>query len=171
LGGLTVTELLRFDIVTAHLNGAVIFTTLLVIGTALTPYQGTGTVGKLPWVGLLATVLVYIQSLLGCLSSVSVGAPSVLRVEICVASCMSYRRCGATNPGNFGIGISFNTLVSSLRQLANLPVVCCFASLGLRRSGYICKWSRCHSPTVGAALLGSLVAFTVLALRDSKPWC
>ncbi len=34
LGGLTVTELLRFDIVTAHLGTALLFfTTLLVIGT------------------------------------------------------------------------------------------------------------------------------------------
>ncbi len=37
LGGLTVTQLLRFDIVTAHLGTALLFfTTLLVIGTALT---------------------------------------------------------------------------------------------------------------------------------------
>lgn len=43
LGGLTVTELLRFDIVTAHLGTALLFfITLLVIGSTLTPYQGTG---------------------------------------------------------------------------------------------------------------------------------
>lgn len=68
LGGLTVTELLRFDIVTAHLGTALLFfATLLVIGTTLTPYQGTGTVDKLPWVGTFATILVYCQSLLGAL--------------------------------------------------------------------------------------------------------
>ena len=68
LGGLTVTELLRFDIVTAHLGTALLFfTTLLIIGTALIPYQGTGTVGKLPILGLTASVLVYLQSLLGAL--------------------------------------------------------------------------------------------------------
>src|SRR4028119_1157642 len=66
LGGLTVTELLRFDIVTAHLGTALLFfTTLLVIGTALMPYKGTGAVGKLPWVGLTAAILVYVQSILG----------------------------------------------------------------------------------------------------------
>ncbi len=68
LGGLTVTQLLRFDIVTAHLGTALLFfTTLLVMGTALTPYIGTGTAGKLPWLGLTAAVLVYLQSLLGAL--------------------------------------------------------------------------------------------------------
>ncbi|NES84279.1 MAG: heme A synthase, partial [Moorea sp. SIO2B7] len=51
LGGLTVTQLLRFDIVTAHLGTALIFfITLIVIGTTLTPYQGTATVGKLSWI-------------------------------------------------------------------------------------------------------------------------
>src|SRR6478672_7704638 len=68
LGGLTVTELLRFDIVTAHLGTALLyFTTLLVIRMALIPYQGTGTVGKLPWVSLSAAIFVYAQSILGAL--------------------------------------------------------------------------------------------------------
>lgn len=40
LGGLTVTELLRFDIVTAHLGTALLFfVSLLAIGTALLPFQ------------------------------------------------------------------------------------------------------------------------------------
>ncbi|MFM5896240.1 MAG: COX15/CtaA family protein, partial [Dolichospermum sp.] len=68
LGGLTVTELLRFDIVTAHLGTALLFfTTLLIIGTSLASYQGTGTVGKLPILGLTAAICVYLQSLLGAL--------------------------------------------------------------------------------------------------------
>ncbi|NEO70736.1 MAG: heme A synthase, partial [Moorea sp. SIO3H5] len=66
LGGLTVTELLRFDIVTAHLGTALLFfSTLIVIATLLTPYQGTGSVGKLPWLSLSAVIFVYLQSLLG----------------------------------------------------------------------------------------------------------
>ncbi len=45
LGGLTVTELLRFDIVTAHLGTALLFfITLLTIAAALTPYEGTGVI-------------------------------------------------------------------------------------------------------------------------------
>ena len=59
LGGLTVTQLLRFDIVTAHLGAALaFFITLLVMGLGLIPYQGLGTVGKLPFWGLLASGLV-----------------------------------------------------------------------------------------------------------------
>ncbi len=66
LGGLTVTHLLRFDIVTAHLGTALLFfNTLIVIGTGLLPYKSTASVGKLPWISLTAAILVYLQSLLG----------------------------------------------------------------------------------------------------------
>lgn len=58
LGGLTVTELLRFDIVTAHLATALLFfVTLLTMGIALTPYKGTGSTGALRWIGLTASIL------------------------------------------------------------------------------------------------------------------
>jgi len=66
LGGLTVTQLLRFDIVTAHLGTAFLFlSTLIIIGSALTPYQGTTTVGKLHWLSLTSVFLIYIQCMLG----------------------------------------------------------------------------------------------------------
>ena len=66
LGGLTVTQLLRFDIVTAHLGTALlVFCTLLVMGMMLMPYQAKGTAGQLSWLGCLAVVLIYAQSLLG----------------------------------------------------------------------------------------------------------
>ncbi|MGB6167115.1 MAG: heme A synthase, partial [Geitlerinemataceae cyanobacterium] len=66
LGGLTVTQLLRFDIVTAHLGTALLFfVTVLTIGFALMPYQGTGTASKLRWVSFAGAILVYLQSLLG----------------------------------------------------------------------------------------------------------
>ena len=68
LGGLTVTQLLRFDIVTAHLGTALLFfSALLVIGFMLTPYEATGNTGKLAWVSSIAALLVYLQSLLGVL--------------------------------------------------------------------------------------------------------
>lgn len=68
LGGLTVTELLRFDIVTAHLaTGLLFFSTLLTIATFLLPYRGTGAVGNQHWFGLLAVICVYFQSILGAL--------------------------------------------------------------------------------------------------------
>jgi heme a synthase len=66
LGGLTVTQLLRFDIVTAHLGtGLAFFSTLLTIGLCLLPYRASGHTGSLRFVGLTAAILVYLQSLLG----------------------------------------------------------------------------------------------------------
>lgn len=67
LGGLTVTELLRFDIVTAHLATALLFFgTLIAIAANLSEYQGTATdVSKLTVTGAIASIFVYIQCLLG----------------------------------------------------------------------------------------------------------
>lgn len=94
LGGLTVTELLRFDIVTAHLGTALLFLiTLLAIGTALMPFPPSQRTifresvtehsqnpvtersrnpvtersrsSKLARLGLTAAILVYLQSILG----------------------------------------------------------------------------------------------------------
>jgi heme a synthase len=68
LGAFTVTELLRFDIVTAHLGTALLFfITLLSIGTYLLP--ATQSPSKLvvtsPALPLTAAIFVYIQSILG----------------------------------------------------------------------------------------------------------
>ncbi|MBV8886013.1 MAG: heme A synthase [Chroococcidiopsidaceae cyanobacterium CP_BM_RX_35] len=175
LGGLTVTELLRFDIVTAHLGTALLFfITLLVIGTAIAPYQGTGTVGKLPWFGLVAAVLVYLQSLLGAL----VGSQWALHQcfagqELCT---VMYSHIGGVVPPTLStlavVFLSWRTpaLHPALRQLANfsgglllLQVVLGVATFRLRLQ--VEPLTVAHQ-AVGATLLGSLVAFTVLALRD-----
>lgn len=175
LGGLTVTELLRFDIVTAHLGTALLFfTTLLVIGTALTPYQGNGTAGKLPWVGLLAAVLVYLQSILGAL----VGSRWALHQcfagrELCG---VMYSHIGGVVPPTVAtlilVFLAWRTpaLHPALRQLANiagglliLQVVLGVATFRLHLQ--VEPLTVAHQ-AVGAAMLGSLVAFTVLALRD-----
>jgi heme a synthase len=68
LGAFTVTELLRFDIVTAHLGTALLFfSTLLVIGTCLLPLdpQSSSSPTTRAWLPLTATAFVYIQSILG----------------------------------------------------------------------------------------------------------
>lgn len=175
LGGLTVTELLRFDIVTAHLGTALLFfTTLLIIGIALTPYQGTGNVGKLPWVGLVAAILVYLQSLLGAL----VGSRWALHQ--CFAGS---QLCGVMYTHIFGLVpptvatlavvlISWRTpaLHPALRRLANmagglliLQILVGFATFRLHLQ--VEPLTVSHQ-AIGATLLGTLVAFTVLALRD-----
>ncbi|KOP23677.1 cytochrome C oxidase subunit I [Hapalosiphon sp. MRB220] len=175
LGGLTVTELLRFDIVTAHLGTALVFfCTLLVIGTALTPYQATGTVGKLPWVGLIATILVYVQSLLGAL----VGSRWALH------QCFGgYELCNVMYGHIFGLippTVAILVLVfmawrtpalhPALRKLANmagglliLQLIVGFATFRLHLQ--VEPLTVSHQ-AIGASLLGILVVFTVLSLRD-----
>lgn len=176
LGGLTVTELLRFDIVTAHLGTALLFfTTLLVIGTVLTPYQGTGTALKLPWLSLSAAVLVYLQSLLGAL----VGSRWALHQ--CLAG---QHLCGVMYSHMIGvvpptlatmtlIFLSWRTpaLHPALRRLSNmaggllvLQVVLGVATFWLHLQ--VALLTVAHQ-AIGATLLGALVAFTVLALRDA----
>ncbi|MCT7995855.1 COX15/CtaA family protein [Laspinema olomoucense] len=175
LGGLTVTELLRFDIVTAHLGTALLFfTTLLIIGMALLPYQGTGSVGKLPWIGLFGAIFVYVQSLLGGL----VGSQWALH------QCFGYNQlCTVMNSHILGVVpptvtilalvvVAFRTpaLHPKLRQLARWAGILLLLQIGL---GIATFYERLqvelltvsHQAT-GAALLGTLVAFTVLALRD-----
>ncbi|MCY7368972.1 MAG: heme A synthase [Chamaesiphon sp.] len=76
LGAFTVTELLRFDIVTAHLGTALVFfITLLSIGTILLPVPQSPSppvsqsprppVPQSPILPLAAAIFVYIQSILG----------------------------------------------------------------------------------------------------------
>ncbi|NET67978.1 MAG: heme A synthase [Moorea sp. SIO1G6] len=175
LGGLTVTELLRFDIVTAHLGTALLFfSTLIVIGTLLTPYQGTGSVGKLPWLSLSAVIFVYLQSLLGGLVA------SRWAVHQCfggsqLCTVMNSHIAGvvpATVATVAVVVIASRTpaLHPVLRKLANLAaslvvlqILLGVATFRLRLQVELL--TICHQ-AVGAALLGVLVGFTVFALRD-----
>ena len=175
LGGLTVTQLLRFDIVTAHLGTALLFFgTLIVIGTTLLPYKGTAAVGKLPWVSLIAVILVYLQSLLGGL----VGSRWALHQ--CFAG---YELCTVMNShiiGVFPATLATLALVvlarytpalhPLLRQLANLAaflvVLQIFLGIATFRLHLQVETLTVAHQAIGATLLGVLVAFTVLALRD-----
>jgi heme a synthase len=175
LGGLTVTQLLRFDIVTAHLGTALLFfVTLLVVGTALTPYQGTGTVGKLPWVGLTAAILVYVQSLLGAL----VGSRWALHQcfggsQLCTV--MYSHIFGLVPPTVATLALVFMSwrtpaLHPALRRLANIAGGLLILQLLLGVATFklhlqVEPLTVSHQ-AVGAALLGTLVVFTVLAIRD-----
>lgn len=175
LGGLTVTELLRFDLVTAHLGTALLFfSTLIMIGTALVPYRGTAAVGRLPWLSLVAALCVYAQSLLGGV----------------VASRWALHQCFGTNQLCFVmnshiVGVipaTVATLVLGifawrtpalqpiLRKLGNasIALVTLQILLGIatfRLHLQVEPLTVAHQ-AIGAALLGVLVAFTVLAWRD-----
>lgn len=177
LGGLTVTELLRFDIVTAHLGTALLFfVTLVAIWMALIPYQGTGTVGRLPWVSLSAAILIYAQSILGALVA------SRWAVHQCF---VGSQLCGVMNSHIIGVvpaSVATLTLVILvwrtpalhvwLRRLANwlAAALCLQVVLGIatfRLHLQVEPLTVAHQ-MAGAALLGTLVAFTVLALRDRQ---
>lgn len=175
LGGLTVTELLRFDIVTAHLATALLFfTTLLAISMALLPYKGTGTVGKLPWLSASAAIIIYLQSLLGGL----VGSRWALHQcfgngELCAV--MNSHIIGvvpATLATLAVVVLAWRTpaLHQNLRFLANTTawLLVCQVALGVatfRLHLQVEPLTVAHQ-AIGAALLGTLVAFTVLAWRD-----
>jgi cytochrome c oxidase assembly protein subunit 15 len=175
LGGLTVTELLRFDIVTAHLGTALLFfTTLLVIGTALMPYKGTGAVGKLPWVGLTAAILVYLQSILGGLVASRWSLHQCFGAsQLCTV--MNSHIAGVVPATLATLAVVFMAwrtpaLHPTLRRLTNLAGGLVILQIIL---GVATFWLHLQvepltvaHQAVGAALLGALVAFTVFALRD-----
>jgi len=177
LGGLTVTELLRFDIVTAHLGTALLFfITLLVIGTLLMPYRGTGTVGKLPWISLAAAVFIYLQSLSGAL----VGSRWALH------QCLSVSQlCAVMNSHLVGVVPATLSVVMVLFMAWRIPALHPTLRALVKLAGGLVlvqillgvSTFRLHLQvelltvshhTVGAALLATLVGLTVLGLRDRK---
>lgn len=175
LGGLTVTELLRFDIVTAHLGTALLFfTTLLMIGTMLLPYQATGTTGRLRWVGLAAAVLVYLQSLSGAL----VGSRWAVHQCLAGSSLCSvlYTHLTGVVPATLATVLVAITawrtpaLHALLRRFANAAAAFLLIQVGLgvatlKLHLQIEPLTVSHQ-MVGACLLAALVCLTVLAWRD-----
>jgi len=225
LGGLTVTQLLRFDIVTAHLGtGLLFFSSLLAIATSLSNYTASKIkpvvlvegrrakprfgffflsmlktsvfnmdkvyqlddgevisisqqkISKIAWLGLLATGLVYLQSILGAL----------------VASQWALHQCFATQDmcivlNTHLIGVIPATLVSMavvitawlnkaispiLRRLALIAGLLLIAQVAIGYATYklhlqVEPLTIAHQAT-GSALLASLVCFTVLAFATTR---
>jgi heme a synthase len=175
LGGLTVTQLLRFDIVTAHLGTALaFFLTLLIIGTLLLPYKATGTVGRLPWFSLAAAILVYLQSLSGALVGSRWALHQCLLVsQLC--SVMNTHLAGVIPATVATLAVILlaswtPALDGGLRRLAQgagglllLQILLGLATFRLHLQVEVLTVSH---QAIGAALLGTLVCFTVLAWRD-----
>ncbi|MGB3292691.1 MAG: heme A synthase [Phormidesmis sp.] len=177
LGGLTVIELLRFDIVTAHLGTALLFfCTLLAIATALMPYRPTGNTGKLPWLGLTAAVLVYCQSILGGLVGSRWAAHQCLSTaDLCHV--MNSHLLGVVPPTLAVIALTITVwrtpaLSSWLRGLANAAGLLVLLQIALGVATFKLRLQvellTVGHQSIGAALLGTLVCFTVLALRDFR---
>ncbi|MEM9905198.1 MAG: heme A synthase [Cyanobacteria bacterium P01_D01_bin.44] len=177
LGGLTVTQLLRFDIVTAHLGTALLFfTTLLIIGTLLMPYRPTGNAGRLPWLGGAAALLVYGQSILGGIVGSRWAAHQCFGLnELC--NVMNYHIFGVVPPTLAVLILVISVwrtpaLDGQLRKLVNVAGLLLMLQIALGIATFrlhlqVELLTVCHQ-TVGAALLGTLVCFTGLTLRDGK---
>lgn len=175
LGGLTVTQLLRFDIVTAHLGtGLLFFSSLLAIATALSSRTGeVQSTPKLAWLGLTAVIFVYLQSILGAL----------------VASQWALHQCFATQdmcivlnthllgviPATFAsIALVVTSLLTKvispmLRRLSVIAGLLVIAQVAIGYATYklhlqVEPLTVTHQ-AIGSALLGTLVCFTVLAFR------
>ncbi len=175
LGGLTVTQLLRFDIVTAHLGVALLFfSTLVGIAVCLTPYQGTATAGNLSWVGLTAVLLVYGQSLLGGLVASRWAVHQCLGVaQLC--NFLNSHILGVI-PTTLTIGclvvMAWRTpaLQPMLRNLAlvagGLVVLQILLGVATLRLHLQVEPLTVAHHTIGATLLATLVALTIFAWRD-----
>ncbi|ELR98458.1 heme A synthase [Gloeocapsa sp. PCC 73106] len=180
LGGLTVTEMLRFDIVTAHLATALLFfCTLVIMVSLLTPYQGTNASSNLAWLSGTAAILIYLQSLLGALVASRWALHQCLgNSELCQV--MNSHILGVVPPTVAILTLTFKAwqtpgLHPVLRNLANLAssLVILQIALGVatfRLHLQVEPLTVAHQ-TVGATLLGILVAFTVLAIRDQANNC
>lgn len=176
LGGLTVTELLRFDIVTAHLaTGLMFFSSLVVMLAGLSQPQQ---IFKTPipswygWLGLATCLAVYGQSILGALVS------SQWAVHQCLAEAETF--CGVLQNHFIGVapatGLSlvvayyaWSNAWSRNRFLGITIVLLLIAQIALGVTTYrlqlqIPAITVCHQ-IIGAMLLASLVTFTTLSFK------
>jgi heme a synthase len=181
LGAFTVTELLRFDIVTAHLGTALLFfITLLTIGTCLLPVTPSPRPPvhqpPSPLLPLTAAICVYIQSILGGL----VGSRWALH------QCFGNSElCAVMNSHMIGVlpaTLSCVAVIIGVWRNSNLPqavrhlaagiagLLVCQILLGVatfKLHLQVAPLTVSHQ-TVGAILLGTLVVLTVKLWRLNR---
>ncbi len=178
LGALTVTQLLRFDIVTAHLAMALLFfCILIVIGASLTPVSSNFTIPRsLGISGLIAATLIYLQSLIGGLVASRWALHQCFgNSQLCTV--MNSHIIGVVPPT---LAIAFlcwrvyrtpnltknlKTLSIVAGSLVILQILLGIATFSLHLQ--VEPLTVTHQ-AVGATLLGVLVAFTILAFRQSQ---
>jgi heme a synthase len=187
LGAFTVTELLRFDIVTAHLGTALLFfITLLSIGTCLHPVSTSAPLSASqspshpvtphPLIPLTAAILVYIQSILGGL----VGSQWALHQcfgnsELCTVmnshiigvvpatlSCVAVIFTIWRNPTSPALARKLGAIVGGL-LIAQILLGTATFKLHLQ----VETLTVAHQ-SIGAMLLGTLVVLTSLLWRYTK---
>jgi heme a synthase len=181
LGAFTVTELLRFDIVTAHLGTALLFfITLLTIGTCLLPVSQSPRLpvsqSPSPLIPLTAAIFVYIQSILGGLvgsrwalhqcfgnselctvmnSHLSGVVPATLS---CIAAIVVVWR-------NSNLPQAFRSLATGIAGLLVCQILLGVTTFKLHLQ--VAPLTVMHQ-TVGAILLGTLVVLTGLLWRLNR---
>lgn len=179
LGAFTVTELLRFDIVTAHLGTALLFfITLLSIGTNLLPQSPPLPLSPSPspLFPLTAAIFVYIQSILGGL----VGSQWALHQcfgnsELCMVmnthiigvvpatlSCIAVIFTVWRNPNSAAVVRKLGLVVGGL-LIAQILLGTATFKLHLQ----VETLTVAHQ-SIGAMLLGTLVILTALLWRSSS---
>ncbi|MEO0409252.1 MAG: heme A synthase [Cyanobacteria bacterium P01_A01_bin.135] len=175
LGGLTVTELLRFDIVTAHLGTALLFfTTLLTIGVLLLPRDQLSA-SQSKWLApcsLAAAVLVYLQSLSGGLVGSQWALHQCLQlIQLC--SVVNVHLLGiipVTLTAGATAVLGWRSPVVPVKRLAQtvagLLSVQLFLGTATFRLHLQVELLTIAHQVVAAALLGSLVGIAVYSLRD-----
>ena len=180
LGGLTVTQLLRFDIVTAHLGTALVFfASLIAIALCLTPKspnQSTIISGQLTGIGIVATSLVYAQCLLGGLVGSRWAVRQCLNValsELC--NVMNNHLIGVIPATLATVALVFLTLRSPnlnpiFRKIAlttgGLLIIQILLGVATLRLHLQVEPLTVTHHLVGASLFGTLIAFSTLAVRD-----
>lgn len=177
LGALTVTQLLRFDIVTAHLAMALMFfCILIVIGASLTPVPSKFTVPRsLGISGLIAASLIYLQSLLGglvasrwalhqCFGNSQLCAVMNSHIIGVVPPTLAIAFLGWRAYKTPNLTKNLKTLSLVALSLVILQIILGIATFSLHLQ--VEPLTVTHQ-AVGATLLGVLVAFSVIALRSS----
>jgi heme a synthase len=177
LGGLTVIQLLRFDIVTAHLGTAMLFfCTLVTIGTYLLPLENGGNINKLPYLATTAAILIYLQSILGGLVAsrwslhqcfgnsqfcnvmnshiIGVFPATIVTFALVVATWLTH-----------DIPNIFRRLGLAIIVLVSLQILLGIATFRLHLQVEVLTIAH-H--TIAVTLLGTLVSFSVLAWRERQ---
>ncbi len=176
LGGLTVTELLRFDIVTAHLGTALLFfTSLLIVYGGLHPVPLVPVSRSLTISGVVAAVAIYLQSLLGAI----VGSRWALH------QCFDNNQlCRVMNSHLLGVlPATVSILVFLFLLWRNSPAALFLRWLGWAVGGLLlCQIGlgiatfylhlqaaplTVSHQAIGALLLGNLVLFSALAAKSN----
>jgi heme a synthase len=175
LGGLTVTQLLRFDIVTAHLaTGLLFFCSMAVIASFIAPYQGTGVAGNLYLYGGVAALCIYLQSVLGALVASRWAVHQCLdTAQLCQV--LNSHMVSAVPASLSVLLVAYRTwrtaaLHPTLRQFVRMAIglLALQIAIGVStlRLHLQVEWLTVSHQVIGATLFGTLVLFSMIALRD-----